>query len=256
MSDSALCWRIEAACRHAWPALEEIELGDWRLRFADGQSRRANSVNPMRPIGGDIASLIAFAEREYRSRQLRPIFRLPFFDMPDMIDPAIERQLAALGYVVETECLTPYAPLHPMPMRRDPDVAILPRPDAAWLRALVELQGWEAAALGRYRAIVERLAVPAGFMTLTLEGAPAAMAFGAIHDGIVCIESVVTAPAQRGRGHGRRLIGALLAWAIETGAEGACLQVDSANQPALALYRAMGFARSLYPYRYWVRTAQ
>ena len=79
------------------------------------------------------------------------------------------------------------------------------------------------------------------------------MAFAKVLDGTLCLNSMMSDPARRGAGHGKRLLGALLAWGIGQGARQACLQVEADNAPALALYRAMGFTRTLYGYRYWVR---
>jgi ribosomal protein S18 acetylase RimI-like enzyme len=250
MIDASLCWRVEEACRQAWPADEESERGDWRLRFNHGLSRRANSANPIRVTQGDISGVIDWGEAEFAARGQRSIFRVP-----GLVDEGIDRQLAARGYAIEAESSTLHAELFPMPMRRDPDVVIRDRPDDAWVKAMGLLQQWDAARLARYRATIGRITVPAGFMALSIGGGIAAMAYGAIHDDIVCLESVVTDPARRRQGHGQRLLGALLAWAIDRRARDACLQVEAGNAPALALYRGMGFIRDLYPYHYRVKAA-
>lgn len=248
MRDDILCWRVEEACRRAWPAHEESERGDWRLRFNHGLSRRANSANPICMTDGDIGGVIDWVEMECAARGQRSIFRVP-----GLVDSEIDRQLAARGYAIEAESNTLYAELFPMPMRRDPDVVILDRPNDAWAKAMGSLQQWDATRLSHFRATTQRIKVPAGFMALSIGGSIAAMAYGAIHDDIVCLESVVTDPARRRQSHGQRLLGALLAWAIDMGARSACLQVEADNAPALALYRQMGFIRDLYPYRYRVK---
>lgn len=252
MSEAALAWRAEAAFRAAWPAHEEIALGDWCLRFARGVSRRANSVNALRPVAGNIDEIIANAEGAYRQRQLRPIFRIT-----SLIDPAIDRQLAEAGYALEGASRTLHIDLPPGSLRRDPDMRILTRPDFAWFAAMGRLQGWDTNRLDLYRSIVARIEAQsesrAAFFMLLQERAAVAMAFAVIHDGIACVESVVTDREQRRQGHGRRLLGALLAWAIEQGAVGAALQVEAGNAPALALYRSMGFFNELQAYHYRVK---
>ena len=50
------------------------------------------------------------------------------------------------------------------------------------------------------------------------------------------------APRARGQGLGRALVAEGLAWAAERGAERMLLEVEWANEPALALYRGLGFA--------------
>ena len=248
MRDVDLCWRVEAACRHAWPALEEVTRDDWCLRFANGRSRRANSVNALQPVDSLSDETIAWVEAEYEKRDLPPIFRVT-----GLLGDAVDRQLAACGYEAEGNSLTLYADLPAMPMRRDPDVAIAARPDDRWFAAMAHLQGWDANMMARYSAIVQRVEGDAAFFRLDLDNRPTAMAFSAIHDGIACLESVVSDATRRRQGYGSRLVGALLAWAINEGAHGACLQVDADNAPALALYRDMGFFQELYPYSYRVK---
>jgi ribosomal protein S18 acetylase RimI-like enzyme len=86
------------------------------------------------------------------------------------------------------------------------------------------------------------------------EGEIAAIAYCAVHDGLAVIESVVTDPALRRRGHGRHAVASLLAWAWTAGAGAACLQVVADNAPAVSLYRALGFTREVYRYRYFRKT--
>lgn len=53
--------------------------------------------------------------------------------------------------------------------------------------------------------------------------------------------SMWTAPAARGQGLGRALVGAVLGWAAETGATAVHLWVTAGNEPAIALYMGLGF---------------
>lgn len=241
-----LSWRVERTCHRAWPSLEERVTGDWLLRFAAGHSRRANSANPLQPVSGDIGAVIAMVQAQYAARNLPAIFRVP-----GIVDADIEAQLTQHGYLPEGETITLYCDLPAMPMRRDPDVTIDPRPTEAWLAGMSDLQGHDAQRRQSYATILGRIEIPAAFLAFRIEGSLAAMAYGGLHDGLLCLESVITAEALRGRGYASRIVGALLAWAIEQGAGGACLQVEAHNIAAQKLYRGMGFMRELYRYRYW-----
>jgi ribosomal protein S18 acetylase RimI-like enzyme len=246
-----LCWRVERLCHLAWPSLKEEIHGDWVFRFSGNLSRRGNSANPQRATGGDIGGMLAAAEAAFPREGLATLVRIP-----TLLSPEIERQVAARGYSPEGETLTLLCPLPAqpgatMPMRRDPDVAIAARPDAAWLARIAEMKSLSDKDRATYRAIVAALEIPAVFMALRHDQEIVAMGFVALHDKLCVIESLVTDSAHRGRGHGRRLLGAMLAWAIGEGAEGACLQVAADNAPAIRLYRGMGFLSELYRYRYW-----
>lgn len=56
------------------------------------------------------------------------------------------------------------------------------------------------------------------------------------------LNRVIVEPAERGRGIGRALVEAGLVWAGEQGAARVLLEVACDNEPAIALYRGLGFA--------------
>ena len=50
--------RLEELAFRSWPALETRDIAGWRLRFAGGYTKRANSINALRPdAGADLATL-------------------------------------------------------------------------------------------------------------------------------------------------------------------------------------------------------
>jgi GNAT superfamily N-acetyltransferase len=241
---SDLAWRIEETCLNAWPALRQVLFGGWVLRFSGGLTRRANSVNPLGVRGPDAVDLIAGCEALYRHQRLPTIFRLP-----SIIDPAIDARLAAQGYGSEGLSLVLHADIGAVPAIRDPDVQLLSRPTPKWFAAMATLQRHTKKQAGLYRRIVGSLAIPAAFAICSDESGIAALAYGAIHDGLICYESVATDPGRQRRGYARRLITSLAGWAADRGARGACLEVEAANAPARALYEGLGFAE-LYRYHY------
>jgi RimJ/RimL family protein N-acetyltransferase len=63
------------------------------------------------------------------------------------------------------------------------------------------------------------------------------------------IGTVGTASDVRGRGIATAVVGTLLAWAWDCGAQHAHLQVNDDNERALAVYRRFGF-ETAYAYHY------
>jgi ribosomal protein S18 acetylase RimI-like enzyme len=240
-----LAWRVERACRNAWPALQTVWLGDWLLHFGDGLTRRANSANPVRPDPPDCAALVSACEAQYHRRRLPAIFRIP-----SIVDPALDRRLAALGYPSEGESLVLYGEVSAVDMTVDPAVRILSRPNSDWFGAMCALQGHSREQHRAYRRIVGRVGVPAGFAMLTIDAEPAALAYGALSDRLLCCESVVADRRRRRRGFARRIVASLAAWAKTAGADGLCLEVEATNLPALSLYDGLGFKSELYRYHY------
>ena len=248
MTQERLSWRIEEACWNAFPSLRQVLLGDWLLRFSDGLTRRAHSVNMLKAHPDDFAAAGAAGEALYHAQGLPVIFRVP-----SIVDPAIDRGLAGRSYAGEGESCVLYGAISGLNLgaaSSDPAVRLWPSPRAEWLRAMARLQGHTAAQSRVYRRIVGAIALPARFALLAVDGAPAALAYGAIHDGLLVYESVVTDPARRRQGLAHRVIASLAAWARASGAAGACLEVEAANEPARALYAGFGLGTELYRYHY------
>lgn len=245
MTGAELAWRAEETCLNAWPALRQVLLGGWVLRFSDGLTRRANSANPLGLDRADGHTLIAGCERLYRYHRLPTIFRLP-----SIIGPGLDQRLAALGYAGEGLSLVLHGRIGAIAAACDPGVQLRPHPSRAWFAAMAALQNQTAGQSRTYRRIVRQLAVPAAFAALPAEGGIAALAYGALHNGLMCYESVVTNRHLQRRGYARRIVASLAAWAREKGAEGVCLEVEAGNRSAIALYDAIGIGTELYRYHY------
>src|SRR4029077_4621247 len=96
MTPNGQSWRVEDTCFSAFPSLQQVLFGDWLMRFSAGLSRRANSVNPLRPECAGIAAGVLEGEALYRAKGLPTLFRVP-----SIPDPALDRALAARAYASE-----------------------------------------------------------------------------------------------------------------------------------------------------------
>jgi len=238
-----LVWRIEHACFKAWPALHETEFDGWLLRAANGISRRANSANPLASASADIDAVLAACEQYYHAQNLAVILRLPSF-----IDPSIEERVLGLNYCTEGGTLVMHTPIDSARAQPYPHAEISATPTEDWLNAMSRLQHHSPEKSETYRKVVSLISVPGGYALLRDQGRPVSAAYGAIHDGMLVFESVVTAKDHRGKGHAKRMLAALIAWGRTAGANAVCLQVQADN-PAVALYTSLGL-QPLYRYRY------
>src|SRR5215210_6268899 len=127
---------LEDVCERAWPPRERLEVDGAVLRFASGFTRRANSAR-VDAGGGDLAGLIERAEHEYRSRGLRPGFRLT-----PLTPAAFESLLLERGYVVDTEAVVMVADAlpPPAPPRPGDDIELAPELGDEWLRVFQAIE--------------------------------------------------------------------------------------------------------------------
>ncbi|WP_315919611.1 GNAT family N-acetyltransferase [Mesorhizobium sp. SP-1A] len=239
-ADNGLFWRVEEACRAAWPAESETVVDGWLLRRSGGQTRRTNSVNPLPGRRGAGPELFDAAEAHYRRHGQVPIFRVTDFA------PDLSRELHRRGYSVQAQTLALKARFdRPGDWPAD-GVRLSEAPERDWM----ELRDRLAVDPTIFRDMVARIRHPKAFAFARAEGRTVAIAFGVVVNGLLVVESVATHPNFRGRGLARRVVGALMNWAWRRDAAGACLQVLADNEPALAAYAALGFDAELYRYHY------
>jgi ribosomal protein S18 acetylase RimI-like enzyme len=238
-----LSWRVDAAFLRAWPALATQTRGEWQARFANGVSLRSNSVNPLGSNAVFTEEDLQFFHEAYAAKNQPLIVRVP-----TLLDVRADEILTREGFSAERECCVLCGPIEAT--RSDADVEIVGAPPREWLDAMHEAQQRKNDQRVKYEAMFNAVTLPAGFATLRVNAEPVALAYGAIADDLLCIESVVTFVHQRGKGYAKHLIAALLHWAKAGGARTASLQVEVSNAPALALYRKIGLSTELYRYHY------
>lgn len=238
-------WPIDEICSNAWPPLRQVLSGDWMIRLSGGFTRRANSVNPLGPGAGPLAPVLDLAAQLYAAAG-QPLF----VRLPDFLAPEQERLLEERGFTAEGHTLSLYRVLEGAAFATDAAITLEAAPSWTWLAARAALGSLSAEQAELYRRIVGRIALPAAFATCREEGRAVAMAYGVRQGPLMTIDSVFTDERARQRGHSRRTLEALLAWAQAGGATAACLQVEAENAPAIALYRKLGFTREVYRYHY------
>lgn len=240
--------KIEALAFAGWPALESRDVAGWRLRFANGYTKRANSINGLRPDASVTSETIATLESAYRERGQLPIWRLS-----PLAPPPIGALLTERGYRQIERSQLQVCPLH-AGFAAAPEVDILPRPEPAWLAAFAEHSPVKPEHRPTMQRMLEAIAAPVGFAFVREAGRPLAMAIGAVQGDHMGLFDVLVMPEARRRGLARRVTESLFARAWSQGARFAYLQVVATNTAALPLYAAQGF-RTAYEYEYRVPPA-
>ena len=222
--------RLAAA---AWPALEQVEVDGWLLRAAVSATgtpvtKRANSA-----LALALSRTCALDEvtRFYRDRALPPTVLVS--------DPDLAARLDGGGWTPHspTQCLT-----GPLPSGSASGVTVTDAPTEAWLACwwAVDGRGGEDE-LEVARGCLARIAAPAAYACIVLDGHTVAVGRGVVQDGWLGIFSMAVLPAFRRRGLAGRVLVALGCWGDEQGARSAYLLIEGGNTGARALYDGAGF---------------
>lgn len=237
---------LEELQANHWPALQTMLLDGWLLRFADGYSKRANSIQPLFPSSLDAEHKIAMCERIYTDRQLRPVFKIAPCVQPADLDDLLERKGYALVDIASVQCM-------PLADVKEPSIrtaAIDETVTGEWLDHYCRLSGSNDRQRATMRQMFANIRTKAAFVTLYHEGQAVACGIGVVERGYIGLWDIITGVQYRKRGFGEQLLLNLLAWGRQNGAQHGYLVVVADNAPALKLYAKLGFREA---YRHWYR---
>jgi GNAT superfamily N-acetyltransferase len=237
---------LEEISLNAWPALQTILYDGWVLRFAEGYTRRANSISPLYPSSLPLGAKLDTCARLYGERGLPVIFKLSQGASP----PGLDAALADRGYREDARTAVQILNLERAARHPAPDVHVAASLTVEWLDAYARMSNLPDLNRGILPRILTNIVPAHTYASLATGGRVVATGLGVAQSGCVGLYDIVTDPACRGRGFGGQIVQSLLAWGKTQGAEVAYLQVMLDNLPALRLYARLGFTEF---YRYWYR---
>jgi len=238
--------RFEEISMNAWPALQTVLYDGWVLRFADGYTRRANSVNPIYASAIDVNSKIPYCENIYKQQGLRTIFKMT----EDVYPPDLDSVLEDRGYAREAETSVQTLTLDSVKPNTDVRVEIGESVDDAWLDAFFRMNSADTKHRNTLRSMLERN-IQGRCLARVRDGSTiVACGIGVREEKTIGLFDIIVDRSLRGRGLGRTVTEGILAWAKDAGLEISYLQVMIDNTVARELYRKLGF-REIY--RYWYR---
>ncbi len=229
------------------PALDQDRYDAWVLRWSNGGSRRANSVNALGPSTYPLPEKIAYCERWFADRGAAATFRLT-----ELADPSLDGELAGRGYVYSGATFVMTAAI--TDQKTHPAVTIGAVPSDEWLRTIDYLSAADDAAIHKLRDQLLASGGTSSFASIDSHGRVAAIGVAIDLDGYTTIYNMNTAQDARNRGYARTILETLMANGRAAGGSHAVLQVMDDNDAALALYRSAGFATA-YEYHYRQRSA-
>ena len=229
--------RLFEVLDNTWPAARSLKSGPWRLRQGKDGGQRVSAAT----VEGAFRDAdIHDAETAMREMKQRPLFMVRGDDV------ALDTALNDRGYEVVDPGFMYIAPVSDLTADL-PLTAAMP----SWPPLAVQLELWAAGGIGPARvAIMERCTCPKTSLLGRAGDVPSGTAFSARDGDIAMVHAIEVTPEMRRKGVGRHLINAAANWAGGQSAKWLALAVTQANEPANALYRALGMREAAaYHYR-------
>ncbi|MEK3886329.1 GNAT family N-acetyltransferase [Bacillus sp. FSL K6-3431] len=237
---------IEELSLNNWQPLSTLFYDGWILRFANGYTKRANSISPIYYSTYDLSQKLEECEKAYANKNLRTTFKITPFIQPANLDDILqENDYSFIDYTsvqtIKLDSITEPT-LHSVKL----DV----NHNAEWLDQFCRLNQIEEKNKDTMVQMFSNIATPKCFITLYDKNNPVACGLGVIEREYIGLYDIVTDVKFRNRGFGEQLILNLLRWGKEKGAKYSYLAVLLNNEPALRLYANIGYSEI---YKYWYR---
>jgi len=237
---------IEELSLNHWPSLSTLLYDGWLLRFANGYTKRANSISPIYDSTYDLQQKIDECEKLYRDQQLPVIYKITPFVNPTHLDEV----LAERGYTQLDVTSVQLLDLKHVRLPRLRSVRLSEEADSEWINNFCRMSQVKE----QYEPTIERLLgnikTRKGFITMYVDGRAVACGYGVIEREYLGLFDIVTDPDYRNQGYAEQMILHLLQWGKQHGARHSYLAVIANNAPARQLYEKIGYAEI---YKYWYR---
>jgi N-acetylglutamate synthase len=236
---------IEHVAANALPSSITKNLDGWRLRYAYGVTRRANSVLAEKHEGS-LEHKLKAVEAFYAGYNAPSRFQICSVSQPDNLTTVLENQgyQKVPGAIIQTFSLRAF-----QPKLDSIAVQLLNKPNHAWFSVYRTVEKAAAEKENVRTWMLEHIQPNAAFALLNVNEQPAAVGLGVFENGYTGIFNMATLEAFRGRGAASTVLSALANWGKQQGSHSCYLQVATDNLRAQNVYKSFGFT-SLYEYHY------
>ena len=235
---------IEEITLNAWPSIQTMLVDGWVLRFANGYTRRANSINPLYASASEAEKQIAFCEQVYRSKGLPVVFKMTSAVHPGNLDAVLEQR----GYSVDAPTNVQMMSLIDKNFSGDAELSATMTTE--WLDSFCRMNKVADERKPTMQTMLDNMVPQKCFAAIRQQNQIIACGLSVLQNGYIGFYDIVTDAVFRKQGFGKQLMNSLLAWGKQNGARIAYLQVMQNNPIALRLYSQLGFTQA---YEYWYR---
>ena len=236
---------IEEISLNAWPSLQQILYDGWILRFANGHTKRANSVNLVYRSTENVQEKIKRCKEVYSSKKLPTIFRITPLAHPENLDALLDRS----GFEKKDVSSVQVKDLEAFQPQTTSAIKFWTEFSQEWLENFADFREIPLEEQELLKSILHNIASENCFSILIKDSQVVVCGLGVLENQYIGLFEIITAKDMQRKGYGRELILNILSWAKNKGATKAYLQVVASNEAALKLYSNLGF-QEIYQYFY------
>jgi ribosomal protein S18 acetylase RimI-like enzyme len=239
---------IEELSLNSWPALQTLLFDGWVIRFAQGFTKRSNSVSPLYGSSRDPEEKIQWCEHLYQDKGLEVVFKMTPAVAPENLDEILKSK----GYIIDSPTSVQILELGDHDVSPGRKAVLSGELSEEWQVDFCQLGHLAEQHRPAFKEILNNIVSEKGLASFRDErqGNMVGGGLGVVQEKYVGLYDIVIEKSSRNRGFGKEMVLNLLSWGKSRGAETAYLHVMLDNAPALRLYAGLGF-RELY--RYWYR---
>lgn len=237
---------IEELSLNAWVSLQTVLYDGWIIRFANGYTKRANSVNPLYPTHLNVPEKLQFCEKLYHERKLPVVFKITPAVYPRNLDDILNE----CGYQKDSPTSVQTMDLKKINLQLSFETDAQEHLTDEWLDSYCEMSSISEIQKGTLQKILLNIVPSHCFVSIKSGSRVVACGLGVLQSDFLGLFDIVTDKDFRNHGYGNKIVKSILAWGKHRKAKNAYLQVMVDNASALHLYSKIGFKER---YQYWYR---
>lgn len=238
---------FEELSLNAWPALKTELYDGWILRFANGYTKRSNSINPIYESFLPLEEKIKTCEDKYRHQNLPVIFKLTQDSVPKGIDDALVKR----NYFKLDETSVRVLDLKDYKYCKKNEILKEEFFSDDWFSDFIRCSNLEDKNFQKTaKMILDNVLGRVITVRKKVDGKTVGCGYGAIEREYIGIFDVIVDKNERGKGYGRDIMNGILNAASQVKVKNAYLSVIVGNVAAENLYEKLGFKEI---YCYWYR---
>lgn len=240
--------RIEEFSINAFPALSTVLVNRWILRFSDGYSKRANSVNLIYESSIDVLENIEICEGIYKRNNLNTVFKLTEKESNYEIDSILSER--GYEYVAKTNIMLKDITEFKISNEEKQGFVIYRELKKDWFEAFVQMNKVSSQNAVTLQKMLQNI-IPDVYYGAIIENEKiVAVGMGVAEQGYVGMYDIYVHSDNRRKGLGTKIMNNLIYEASKDGCTQSYLQVVDENEKAKNLYNKLGYEKQ---YSYWYR---